>query len=259
MPKKQSEWPQRNEIVLGTVTRVNPFSAFVSLDEYGKKEGMIHISEVAGRWVKDIRDFVKPNQTVIVKVLNVDKEKGHITLSLKKVGRHDASEKLKEFKREQKAEKMLANLAKEYKLSMEEAYKEVGFKLIDAFGEMFKGFQAALTQPGYDFLIKNGLPSKWTDAVKAVAQKQMEVKEVTLKEIIELKCLKPDGIDIIRSVLKKTKEQYGIDIKYISAPKYSVTLKTKDAKNGERRLREISEDIINSIKSLGGEGTLAAG
>ena len=93
MPKK-GEWPEKREIVLGTVTRVNPFSAFVSLDEYNNKEGMIHISEVAGKWVRDIRKFVKVGQKVVVMVMRVDKDKSHITLSLKRVKKYDTEKKM---------------------------------------------------------------------------------------------------------------------------------------------------------------------
>ena len=77
MPKK-GEWPERREVVIGTVTRVNPYSVFISLEEYGNKEGMVHISEVAGKWVRDIRDFVKVGKKVVALVMNVDLEKQHI-------------------------------------------------------------------------------------------------------------------------------------------------------------------------------------
>lgn len=254
MVKKHKEWPEKGELVIGTVVKVNPFSAFVSLEEYGKKEGMIHISEVARKWVKDIRDFVKKGKKVVVLVLNVDKEKGHITLSLKRVRKYDAEEKMRKYKREQKSEKMLSEVAKEMNVDLEKAYKEVGFKLQEEFGEMFKGFQTALTN--YDILLKKGIPEKWAKVIKSVAERQMELKEKTLKINIELKCFKPDGVNIIKKVLNDSKKKYGIEIKYISAPKYSLLLKTKDAKTGEKKLKEIGENIIRNISELGGEGKL---
>ena len=53
---KRSGYPSKGEIVIGTVTRVLDFGAFVSLDEYEGKEGLVHISEVAPGWIKDIRE-----------------------------------------------------------------------------------------------------------------------------------------------------------------------------------------------------------
>ena len=45
-------WPEIGDLVVCTVVNVVEFGAFVQLDEYDKKEGLIHISEVASGWVK---------------------------------------------------------------------------------------------------------------------------------------------------------------------------------------------------------------
>jgi translation initiation factor 2 subunit 1 len=253
MPKK-AEWPERGELVIGTVVRVNPFSAFISLEEYDKKEGMVHISEVAGKWVRDIRDFVKVGEKVVVLVMSVDKEKGHIGLSIKRVRKYDAESKMKEFKREMKAEKMLSEVAKKLKMKPEEA-NEVGLKLKEIFEEMFKAFQMSLTPQGYDLLRRKGISEEWTKTIKSVAEEHMEAKEVILKGVLELKCLKPDGVNIIKKALVDAKKDYDINIKYISTPRYSMILKTKDAKGGEKKLKEVSESIIKSIENSGGEGS----
>jgi len=258
MRKKATEWPERNELVIGTVSRVNPYSAFVSLEEY-EKEGMIHISEVAGKWVRDIRKFVKVGQKIVVRVMRVDREKGHINLSLKRVRRFDAESKMKEYKRGLKAEKMLAQVAKKLNMDLKKAYEEIGFKLNDIFGEMFKAFQTSLTDKGYEILLRKGVPEEWAKVIKSVAEEQMEIKEVDIKGMVELKCFKPDGVKIIKKILSDAKKKYDLDTKYISAPRYSLSLKTKDAKAGERKLKEAAEDIIQNIKNFDGEGVFKAG
>ena len=67
-------------IVEGKVTTITKFGAFVSLPE--GKSGMIHISEISNNYVTEIRDFLKENQSVNVRILNID-ENGRIGLSLK--------------------------------------------------------------------------------------------------------------------------------------------------------------------------------
>lgn len=66
----------------GKVTGIAKFGAFVSLPEFGKS-GMVHISEVANTYVSDIREFVKENDVVKVKVIGID-ENRKISLSIKK-------------------------------------------------------------------------------------------------------------------------------------------------------------------------------
>ena len=68
-------------ILEGKVTGITKFGAFVELPD--KVTGMVHISEVAATFVKEIRDFVTEGQTVKVKVLSVG-EDGKISLSIKK-------------------------------------------------------------------------------------------------------------------------------------------------------------------------------
>ena len=255
MPKKERPWPEPNELVIGKITKVNPFSAFVALEEYTGKEGMVHISEVARKWIRDIRDFVKEGQPVVALVLNVDSSKGHIALSLKRVSDHEADEKLKEFKREAKAEKMLAAAAKKMNVSLDVAYKQIGFKMRNDFGEIFRAFQMA--QSNEATLISKGYSKEWVAAIKSVAETALAVKEVELKGMLELKCSAPDGVDIIKAVLGKLPAS--ITANYISAPKYMLTMKTKDAKAGEKALRSAADAVIKNVQTAGGEGSFTAG
>lgn len=68
-------------VVEGKVTGLTKFGAFVELPE--GKVGMVHISEVASTYVKEISDFLQEGQEVKVKVLSID-ESGKISLSIKK-------------------------------------------------------------------------------------------------------------------------------------------------------------------------------
>ncbi len=67
------------EILEGKITGLTKFGAFVQLAE--NKTGLIHISEIAPVFVKEITDFVQEGQIVKVKVLNLDN--GKISLSMK--------------------------------------------------------------------------------------------------------------------------------------------------------------------------------
>ena len=79
-------------VLEGTVTGITKFGAFVDLPD--KKVGLVHISEVANEYGKDVHDFLKVQDKVNVKVLSVD-DKGKIGLSIKQT--QPAPEK-KEFR-----------------------------------------------------------------------------------------------------------------------------------------------------------------
>lgn len=69
-------------VLEGKVTGITNFGAFVTLPDGGT--GMIHISEISTKYVKDIREFLEDGQQVKVKVINID-ERGKVALSIKRV------------------------------------------------------------------------------------------------------------------------------------------------------------------------------
>lgn len=68
------------KVVEGKVTGITQFGAFISFD--AGKTGLVHISEVALEYVKDIKEHLKEGDTVKAKILSVDKA-GKISLSIK--------------------------------------------------------------------------------------------------------------------------------------------------------------------------------
>ncbi|HBQ94051.1 MAG: S1 RNA-binding domain-containing protein [Firmicutes bacterium] len=68
------------QVVEGTISGIAPFGAFVVLPT--GKTGLVHISEVADAYVKDIKDYLKESDKVTVKVLSMDPS-GKIALSIR--------------------------------------------------------------------------------------------------------------------------------------------------------------------------------
>ena len=68
-------------VIKGKVTGIQPYGAFVSLNE--NTQGLVHISEVTHGYVKDINEFLKVGDEVNVKVLSIDENAGKIGLSIR--------------------------------------------------------------------------------------------------------------------------------------------------------------------------------
>jgi general stress protein 13 len=67
--------------VAGKVTAIKPFGAFVALDE--EHQGLVHISQVAHSFVKDINDHLSVGDEVQVKIIAIDEATGKISLSIR--------------------------------------------------------------------------------------------------------------------------------------------------------------------------------
>ena len=67
-------------IVRAKICGIQPYGAFAEVDDY---TGLIHISEVSDKFVKNIEDFLYVGEDLLLKVLDVDEENHHLKLSLK--------------------------------------------------------------------------------------------------------------------------------------------------------------------------------
>ena len=74
---------EKGKIIRGTVTGIESYGVFVSCDDY--YSGLIHISEISHGFVKNITDFVKIGDIILVEVLDVDEELNHLKLSIKNI------------------------------------------------------------------------------------------------------------------------------------------------------------------------------
>ncbi|AXN38571.1 S1 domain-containing post-transcriptional regulator GSP13 [Peribacillus butanolivorans] len=68
-------------VVTGKVTGIQPYGAFVALDD--STQGLVHISEITHGFVKDINEHLKVGDEVKVKVLSIDSGAGKIGLSIR--------------------------------------------------------------------------------------------------------------------------------------------------------------------------------
>lgn len=243
--------PQYGELVVCTITKLHPNSAEALLLEYDQP-GLIHVSEVASRWVRDIREFLKEKQYVVCRVVRVEGQ--GISLSIKRVKREDNTKKMNEFKRERKSEAMLEQIAKSMKKNLDQAYKEVGFLLQEEFGSLTKALDVALKNP--KLLKKKGVPDLWANALEQTVKKRFGGKTYALKGQLKLSCPAPDGVDVIKKALLASQKK-GFSVSYLSAPTYILSGNGNDVKRLRVSLEEEGESLVKVIEKAGGEGSFS--
>lgn len=95
-------------VLEGVVIKITHYGAFVELPD--GKSGLVHISEIADTYVKDVRDYLKEQERVKVKVLGYN-EKGKLDLSVKQA--LDPSERQARARAKASFEEKLAKFMKE--------------------------------------------------------------------------------------------------------------------------------------------------
>lgn len=256
MVKSRREYPEKGELVIGTVTRIANHGAYVQLDEFDNKEGMIHISEIALSWVRNIRNFVREKQKVVAKVLRINPQKGFIDLSLRRVTEQQRRQKIQEWKRVQKAEKLLEMAATKIGKTLDEAYEEVGKKLETAYGSIYKGFEL-ISEKGSTILENLGVEKGWIETITEIAKTHVEPPKVSIARTIEMTCWKRSGIDAIKKAFREAlhalkDEETNVNIYTLGAPKYRIEITADDYKQAETTLEKIINTAKASIENEGG-------
>ncbi len=259
MVSKKQDLPVESDLVICTVTKVFSHGAFARLDEYKEKDGFIHVSEVASTWIKNIRDFVKEGQKTVAKVLSVDRTKGHIDLSIRRVSDAQRKNKLQQWKRAQKAEKLLEIASKDIKKTLKQAYSEAGFALDEKYGEIYTALEE-MTLPDAKVFKDTGIPQEWEKPLIKVAKENVILPTVSITGYLDLKSTQPEGIEVIKEALIFARdaeygEDVGVDIKYIKSPRLSINVTASEYKEAEEALKLCADRAIQHIKKLGGTGT----
>lgn len=258
MVRKNQEWPDEGELIVGTVYKVLNYGAFVKLEEYHGKEAFIHISEVSSGWVKNIRDHVRENQKIVCRVLRVNPKKGHVDASLKRIREDQRTKKIQQWKIEQKAEKFLELVAKSLDKNLDTAYKEVGYQLMDIFGDIYGAFEIAADE-GVEALTSEGIDDKWAEAITEVAKKNITPPEVHINGYVDIETFVPNGVDVIIEALKAAEDngdaEEEISVQCVGAPRYRLTVKSSDYILAEKALKAAADRCISVVEESNGNGS----
>ncbi|RLI04721.1 translation initiation factor IF-2 subunit alpha [Candidatus Bathyarchaeota archaeon] len=252
------EFPEVGELVVGTVTNVTDYGAYIALDEYGGIEGLLHISEISSSWVKNINDFVREGEKLVLKVLRVDKEKRHIDLSLRRVSKREKQEKMVEWKKKKKSESILEVVGQKLGLEPTQFTSQVMSILEEKFGTAYTGLEE-FVERGEELADRLKIPREWARAIVEVAQQKIKPSRVKIKSILQLTTTDPNGIETIKKILVgcksvKKPRKVKIDIYTVGAPKYMVEVTAKNYKDAEKVLQEIASYALKEIREAGGEG-----
>ncbi len=250
------EYPEVSELVVCTVREVMNFGAFVELDEYGSKEGLIHISEIASGWIKHIRDHIREGQKVVCKVLHVDAPKGHVDLSFKDVNKHQRREKVQAWKNEQKALKWMDIAAESAEMSQEERQNVVR-SAVNKYGSVHDAFED-ISLRGNDALHEMGVEEKYAEAVLKVAEDNVKSSHVEITGYVDITTPRPDGVSFIKKTFKAAErikeDDVDVSVTYVGAPTYRIHVKALDYKTAENILKATAEKAIKTIEKYDGSG-----
>merc|ERR1712045_1096633 len=257
----ENKYPEIDDVVMVNVRSIADMGAYVHLLEYNNIEGMILLSELSRRRIRSINKLIRVGRTEPVVVIRVDKDKGYIDLSKRRVSPEDVERCTEVFSKAKAVNSILRHVANilEYKSSdeLEELYKKTAWHFeakTKKKGSSYDWFKQAVQDPS--LLDECGLDEKTKTVLLENIQQKLTQQAVKIRADVEVACYSYEGIDAVKDALRAgiacSTEAVPIRINLIAPPLYVITTSTPEKQEGLDGLTSACKVIEETITKFGG-------
>lgn len=268
----EQRYPEVDELVMVQVRQIAEMGAYVKLLEYDNIEGMILLSELSRRRIRSIQKLIRVGRNEVVVVLRVDREKGYIDLSKRRVSPEDIVKCDERYTKSKTVASIMRHVASKLpaaaaeegaeagsseEAALEKLYEEIAWPLSRTYGHPYDAFKLMLSDAQ---AILATLPARPNEEIVqillATIARRLTPQPIKLRADIELTCYMPAGIDAIKRALRKgeaqSTEAVPIKAKLVAPPLYVLSTNATDKYAAVDRLERAIESIQASIESQSG-------
>lgn len=215
------------------------------------------MSELSRRRIRSIQKLIKVGRNEVVVVLRVDKDKGYIDLSKRRVSPEDAIKCEERFNKSKTVHSILRHVAEKHKIALESLYESVGWPLSRKYGHAYDGFKLAITNPETVFEgITPPSDAVYQDLLQQISRK-LTPNPVKVRADVEVTCFGYDGINAIQDALRAGEELHTeaipVKVKLVASPLYVITSLSLDKNGAIEVVSKAIERIRSVLESRGGE------
>lgn len=159
---------------------------------------------------------------------------------------------------EKKAESLIRSVSERLEVPLSKVQEVLSTPLTESFGGLYPGLEE-IAREGEAPLLKLGLKEDMAKAVAEIIKEKIKLPYVKVKGTLELQCIRPNGVEILREALlnaeKTRKKNAKVNIYVVSPPNYRVEVTAEDYKTAEDALNRASVQAIKTIEKAGGTGS----
>lgn len=245
----EKRYPDVDELVVVNVKSIAEMGAYVSLLEYNGIEGMILLSELSRRRIRSISKLIRVGRQEVVVVLRVDKEKGYIDLSKRRVSPEEVAKCEEKYNKSKAVHSIMRHVAETMQRNMEDLYTQFGWPLYTKFGHAYDAFKIAISDPDAVFAGMNIEDDVKSCLIKNI-QRRLTPQPVKVRADLEVTCFHYDGIDAIKDALKAgeatSTDDSTVSIKLVAPPLYVMVGTYLDKDLGIESLKK-AIDVIKDV------------
>lgn len=251
----ENKYPEVDEVVMVNVQQIAEMGAYVKLLEYDDIEGMVLLSELSRRRIRSIQKLIRVGRNEVAVVLRVDKEKGYIDLSKRRVSAEDIVQCEERYNKSKAVHSILRRCAEKFNVPLEELYQAIVWPLAKEYGHAFDAFRISITNPSV-FNSITPPSAEILEDLKANIARRLSPQAIKCRADIDVSCFSYEGIDAIKKALTAAEElsdeNNQIKVKLVAAPRYVVTSQSLEKNKGIEILNTAIEKVNEIITSFGG-------
>lgn len=251
----EQKFPEVDDLVMVNVRQIAEIGAYVNLLEYNNIEGMILLSELSRRRIRSIQKLIRVGRTEVVVVLRVDKEKGYIDLSKRRVDSEEVAKCEEKYNKSKAVHSIMRHVAEKTNSNLEELYQICAWPLYKKYGHAYDAFKIAINEPHkiFDDLT---IPENILKELHANIKRKLTPQPVKIRADIEVSCFEYEGINAIKDALRAgeavSTEEVPIKIRLVAPPMYVMVTNSLDKQSGIEGLENSIKVIQEKIKAAGG-------
>jgi len=245
-----SEVPVKDEYVVCTVEKIFDYGVEVKLEEYPNQKGFIPLGQVAARWVKNIRNFVKIGQIRVAKVIYLNYEKNQINCSFAMVQKQMEDSKLNEWRQTKRVQQLLTLVAQDLHKNLDDIWDTITNPILNKYDSVYEAFQE-LKRYGKDYIPE--IPEEYRTALYKVIEKNISISDKIISEHIKIEITKENGLELIKEGFKKVPvdKEIKTHISYIGNGTYLIKCEAKEYKIIEKYLQKVNDTLTDNFAKIG--------
>ncbi|EFN54994.1 hypothetical protein CHLNCDRAFT_134805 [Chlorella variabilis] len=240
----EAKFPEVDDVVMVQVRSIAEMGAYVSLLEYGGIEGMILLSELSRRRIRSVQKLIKVGRQEPVMVLRVDKEKGYIDLSKRRVSPEDLAKCEDRFAKSKMVHSIMRHVAETTGHNLEQLYAEVAWPLYRMYGHAYNAFATMITDEEAEAVFKRLIeevhggnkPEVLTQAVQegimVNIRRRLTPQAIKVRADVEMTCFAYEGVEQIKEAMRVAQrcgsQACPVSMKLVAAPRYVLTTSVLD-------------------------------
>eukprot|EP00658_Telonema_sp_P-2_P005918 TRINITY_DN12232_c0_g1_i2.p1 TRINITY_DN12232_c0_g1~~TRINITY_DN12232_c0_g1_i2.p1 ORF type:complete len:347 (+),score=99.56 TRINITY_DN12232_c0_g1_i2:65-1105(+) len=256
----EQKFPEVEDVVIVQVRSIADMGAYVHLLEYNNIEGMILLSELSRRRIRSINKLIKVGRCEQCIVLRVDKEKGYIDLSKRRVSQEDMEAHEEKYSKAKTVHSIMRHCAERVETPLEELYEGIAWPLTNKYPSVHDAFVRSISD--WDEVFgETEMNEHLEESLRSQITRKLSPAAIKIRADFEITCFSYEGIDAIKAALfageaAGSTENAPVKVRLIAPPLYVMMTSSMNKAAGIEAMQKAIAAITEEITKRKGRITV---